>query len=118
MRYCLGIESTAHTFGVGIVDFEGQVLSVVNDTYVPESGGLHPRKVVEHHNNVFMDVIDSALTKAHLSLTQIDLISFSQSPGFRYFLFIRFAIDSYFDHFKYLYFNPMPWGTTSPVFAR
>ena len=81
MRYCLGIESTAHTFGVGIVDFEGNVLSVVNDTFVPESGGLHPRKVVDHHNNVFMNVIDSALNEANLTLNQINLISFSQSPG-------------------------------------
>ncbi len=81
MRYCLGIESTAHTFGVGIVTFDGEVLSVVNDTFVPETGGLHPRKVVDHHNNVFMDVIESALTKANVSLNQINLISFSQSPG-------------------------------------
>jgi len=81
MRYCLGIESTAHTFGVGIVDFEGNVLSVVNDTFVPETGGLHPRKVVDHHNNVFLEVIDSALSKASISLSQVDLISFSQSPG-------------------------------------
>ncbi len=81
MRYCLGIESTAHTFGVGIVDFEGNVLSVVNDTYVPEEGGLHPRKVVEHHNNVFLNVINSALDKANRTLSDISLISFSQSPG-------------------------------------
>ncbi|MBN2155889.1 MAG: bifunctional N(6)-L-threonylcarbamoyladenine synthase/serine/threonine protein kinase [Candidatus Lokiarchaeota archaeon] len=81
MRYCLGIESTAHTFSVGIVDFEGDVLAVVNDTYVPKQGGLHPRKVVEHHNNVFLTVINSALDIATLSLNQIDLISFSQSPG-------------------------------------
>jgi N6-L-threonylcarbamoyladenine synthase/protein kinase Bud32 len=83
MRYCLGIESTAHTWGCGIVDFEGNVLSVVNDTFVPDGGGegLHPRKVVDHHNNVFLDVIDSALTKANISYKQINLVSFSQSPG-------------------------------------
>jgi len=83
MRYCLGIESTAHTFGVGIVDFEGNVVNdaVINDAFVPETGGLHPRKVVEHHNDVFLDVIESALMKANLSLNQIGLISFSQSPG-------------------------------------
>lgn len=81
MRYCLGIESTAHTFGVGIVDFEGNVLSVVNDTFVPETGGLHPRKVVDHHNDVFLDVIDSALSKANLTLDRVNLIAFSQSPG-------------------------------------
>ena len=38
----LGIESTAHTFGVGIVDFDGKVLSLINDIFIPEKGGLHP----------------------------------------------------------------------------
>jgi len=28
-RLALGIESTAHTFGVGIMDFEGKVLSLI-----------------------------------------------------------------------------------------
>lgn len=80
-RLCLGIESTAHTFGVGILNFKGDVLSVVNDTYVPESGGLHPRKVVEHHNAVYLEVIEKALDKANCELKDIDLISFSQGPG-------------------------------------
>ncbi|MHA1897808.1 MAG: bifunctional N(6)-L-threonylcarbamoyladenine synthase/serine/threonine protein kinase [Promethearchaeota archaeon] len=80
-KICLGIESTAHTFGVGIVDFTGNVLARVNDTYVPDSGGLHPRKVVEHHHNVFLDVIKRALKEADLSIKDIDLIAFSQGPG-------------------------------------
>ena len=81
MKFCLGIESTAHTYGVGIIDFDGNVLSTVNDTYVPESGGLHPRMVVEHHNSVFMKVIQKALDQAKITLRDINLIAFSQGPG-------------------------------------
>ena len=80
-KICLGIESTAHTFGVGIVDFEGNVLSVVNDTYVPDSGGIHPRKVVEHHNLIFLNVIKKALKQADKTPSDLNLIAFSQGPG-------------------------------------
>jgi len=80
-KICLGIESTAHTFGVGIVDFDGNVYSVVNDIYVPEKGGLHPVQVKEQHVNHFHRVIEKALLQAKLLIKDIDLIAFSQSPG-------------------------------------
>ncbi len=80
-KFCLGLESTAHTFGAGVVSFSGEVLSVVNDTYVPESGGLHPREVAEHHMQNFGDTLNKALTDAKISWQDIDLIAFSQGPG-------------------------------------
>lgn len=80
-KICLGIESTAHTFSVGIIDFEGEVYSIVNDLYIPEKGGLHPVQVKEQHLNNFQDVIVKALREAHLTIKDIDLIAFSQSPG-------------------------------------
>lgn len=80
-KYCLGIESTAHTWGVGIVDFEGEIHTLINDTFVPEKGGLHPAMVREHHLNCFADIINKALLEANLSIKDIDLIAFSQSPG-------------------------------------
>lgn len=80
-KYCLGIESTAHTFGIGIVDFEGIVHSVINDVFIPEEGGLHPALVREQHLNNFKDVISKALVEANLSIKDINLIAFSQSPG-------------------------------------
>ena len=75
---CLGIESTAHTFGVGIIDFEGNVYSVVNDIYVPEKGGLHPVQVKEQHVNHFYNVIEKALSQASMSIKDIDLIRLLQ----------------------------------------
>ena len=80
-KIALGIESTAHTWGVGLVDFTGKVLSLVNDVYVPEKGGLHPALVREQHLNNFMRVINDALTQAKCSIKDINLIAFSQSPG-------------------------------------
>lgn len=80
-KIALGIESTAHTWGVGLVDFTGKVLSLVNDVYVPEKGGLHPALVREQHLNNFMSVINEALTQAKCSIKDINLLAFSQSPG-------------------------------------
>ena len=80
-KIALGIESTAHTWGVGLVDFTGKVLSLVNDVYVPEKGGLHPALVREQHLNNFMRVINEALTQAKCSIKDINLLAFSQSPG-------------------------------------
>ena len=79
--YCLGIESTAHTFGIGIVDFKGQVHSLINDIFIPAQGGLHPAMVREQHLNNFANVINKALVEAKLSIKDMKLISFSQSPG-------------------------------------
>ena len=77
----LGIESTAHTFSVGIVDFDGNIHSLVNNIYIPEKGGLHPILVREHHLNNFMNTIIKTLTEARISIKDINLIAFSQSPG-------------------------------------
>lgn len=80
-KFCLGIESTAHTFGAGVVSFTGEVLSVANDTFVPESGGLHPREVAEHHMQNFGETLNKALAEAQLSWQDINLVAFSQGPG-------------------------------------
>jgi len=78
---CLGIESTAHTWGAGIVDYEGNVLSSINDIFIPKKGGLHPALVREQHLNNFMKVLNNALIQAKCSIKDINLITFSQSPG-------------------------------------
>jgi N6-L-threonylcarbamoyladenine synthase len=78
---CLGIESTAHTFGIGMVDSSGKVLANVKDAYTTESGGMVPGEAAEHHVKVCDEVIKKALETAKLSIKDIDIISFSQSPG-------------------------------------
>jgi len=75
---CLGIESTAHTFGIGIVD-EGRVLANVRDMYKPKKGGIHPREAAEHHSETCKEVLDKAI--AGIELKDVGLVAFSQGPG-------------------------------------
>lgn len=79
----LGIESTAHTLGVGITDSDDEriVLANVIDMYRPPQGGLHPREAANHHaENVAKD-IEKALAEAKIKIGDVDLISFSMGPG-------------------------------------
>ncbi|MBN2421793.1 bifunctional N(6)-L-threonylcarbamoyladenine synthase/serine/threonine protein kinase [Candidatus Woesearchaeota archaeon] len=76
----LGIESTAHTFGIAILK-DKEVLSNHKSFYTTESGGIIPNELKEHHNRVKNDVLKESLEKANIKLEDIELISFSQSPG-------------------------------------
>ena len=76
----LGIESTAHTFGVAILK-DTKVLSNVKDIYTTKKGGMIPVKVAEHHIDVCDKVLNEAVEKAKIKLEDIDIISFSISPG-------------------------------------
>jgi N6-L-threonylcarbamoyladenine synthase/protein kinase Bud32 len=78
---CLGIESTAHTFGVGIVNDKGKILANVCSTYVPEKGGIHPREAARHHASVAKNTLERALTKAEVKMNEVNLISFAGGPG-------------------------------------
>ncbi len=79
--YCLGIESTADDFAVGIVSFDGEVLANVIDAYSPERGGIHPREAARHHANVASKVISEALDRAGVNARDLSLIAFAQGPG-------------------------------------
>jgi len=78
---CLGIESTAHTFGIGIVAGSGKILANVKDVFTTETGGMIPNEVAEHHRKIADRVIGDALKQANLKLEDINLISFSKGPG-------------------------------------
>lgn len=78
---CLGIETTAHTFGVGIVNDKKEVLANEKESYSNPTGGMIPAELTDHHINIFDSVLNNALKKANLSLKDIDVISFSRGPG-------------------------------------
>lgn len=78
MTICLGIESTAHTLGVGIVK-DTAVLANERKTF-PEPG-IHPRKAADFQADVFGEVLKAALEKAGVGLEDIDIVAFSQGPG-------------------------------------
>ncbi len=80
-QICLGVESTAHTFGIGIVDSQCNVLANEKDSFTTESGGLIPRELAEHHSRVGVEIISRAIEKAGVSWKEVDCIAFSQGPG-------------------------------------
>ena len=77
----LGIESTAHTFGVGIVNEKGKVLANALDSYKSEEAGMIPDKVAEHHQKIAEKVLQQALAEAKLDWKDIGFISYSAVPG-------------------------------------
>jgi len=79
--YCLGIESTADDFSVGIASFDGKILANVISAYVPEKGGIHPREAARHHTEVAGKVLAEAFQKAKVKPQDISIVAFSQGPG-------------------------------------
>ncbi len=77
----LGIESTAHTFGLGIVDSDGLVLADSKAVYTPKEGGIHPREAAEHHQAKFLHVLQNLFNQVKISPSQLQGIAFSQGPG-------------------------------------
>lgn len=79
---CLGIESTAHTFGSSLVGDQGKIIANVNSSYKPPTGaGFHPRKVAEHHAEVSDSIIEKTLQSSHGKQIEPDIIAYSAGPG-------------------------------------
>lgn len=102
----LGIEGTAHTLGVGIVENDPdaltagrkaratgvgivdeaepgrcRVLANVRSMLTPDEGGIHPREAAHHHADVGPGVLRQALDEAGLAPADLDAVAFSQGPG-------------------------------------
>jgi len=78
----LGIESTAHTYGVGIATSSGRIIVNVNSVYVPTKGGIHPREAAEHHSKVSAETLKRALDLSGLDIrNDIDGIAVALGPG-------------------------------------
>ncbi|RLI42230.1 bifunctional N(6)-L-threonylcarbamoyladenine synthase/serine/threonine protein kinase [Candidatus Bathyarchaeota archaeon] len=80
-KYCLGIESTADDFSVGIVTFKGKVLANIISAYMSEEGGIHPREAARHHAIAANKTIREAFEKARIKPQDLTVIAFSQGPG-------------------------------------
>jgi N6-L-threonylcarbamoyladenine synthase len=86
---CLGIESTAHTFGCSILEFpslqdgkRGKILSDIRDQYrAPEGSGIHPREASRHHAHIASTVLKQSLEKAKIPMKEVDVIAYSAGPG-------------------------------------
>ncbi len=76
----LGIESTAHTFGVGIVK-NGKIIANKRKMYTTEDGGIIPMESAKHHCENKNEIYFEALDEASIREEDIDAIAFSQAPG-------------------------------------
>lgn len=76
----VGIECTAHTFGVGIVE-KGKILANVRDMYKTLQGGIIPTESAKHHREVAERIYGEALEKAGISEREIRAIAISNAPG-------------------------------------
>jgi len=88
----LGIEGTAHTIAVGIVEESagGKCRILANERAMvkpppPKAGeaamGIHPREAAHHHGEVGPDLLRRALATAKIDAADLDGIAFSQGPG-------------------------------------
>lgn len=77
----LGVETTAHTFGVGIVDSNGKVLANEKDSYSSPDSGMILDIIADHHKEVAEKILSDAFSKSGLGWEDIDLVAYSAGPG-------------------------------------
>jgi glycoprotease/Kae1 family metallohydrolase len=81
----LGIECTAHTFGIGIIDCDKkEILFNQKNQFQDNENGMELRKLSEFHTANFTEILAKAkkfLETKNLSFKDLNLISFSQGPG-------------------------------------
>ena len=76
----LGIESTAHTASVGLVNDKG-IIGFKSHTFKPERGGINPREAAEHHRKYFPMLIKDLFDSYSIDLKDIDKVAYSIGPG-------------------------------------
>lgn len=76
----IGIECTAHTFGVGVVS-GGKILANVRGMYKPKEGGIIPMESAKHHRDVAESIWQEAIEEAGISDSDITAIAVSNAPG-------------------------------------
>ncbi|MCF7871582.1 N(6)-L-threonylcarbamoyladenine synthase Kae1 [Candidatus Woesearchaeota archaeon] len=79
-KIILGIESTAHTFGVAVLKGK-KILSNQRKLFTTDKGGMIPAQVADHHVQIFDEVFTKAINESNINFKDIDFIAFSNSPG-------------------------------------
>ncbi len=79
----LGIEGTAHTIGISVVEEKNRkinILSNTKDMYQPKQG-LIPRELADHHTSLYQPLLKKALNEAKTKINEINYIVYSKGPG-------------------------------------
>ncbi|TFK43724.1 glycoprotease family-domain-containing protein [Crucibulum laeve] len=82
----LGLEGSANKLGAGVIkhaeDGSSTVLSNVRHTYItPPGEGFQPRDTALHHREWALKVIEDCLSKAGVSMHDLDCICYTKGPG-------------------------------------
>jgi N6-L-threonylcarbamoyladenine synthase/protein kinase Bud32 len=89
---CIGVESTAHTLGLSVVEAKGEKVRVLLNKawkYPSTSEGYIPFKLAEHHSE---NAVLLAEELKKMKSLKPDLISYSQGPGIGHSLHVGFVI--------------------------
>lgn len=76
----LGIESSAHTLGIGIVD-DGLVLANEKHMYKIGNKGILPMRAAALHTKNLHSALVSALKKAGIGIRDIEAVGYTKGPG-------------------------------------
>ena len=104
----LGIESTAHTFGVGIVR-DGKVIANSKKMYTTESGGIIPIESAKHHLNNKNEIFFEAITEAGIKEEDIDVIAFQEIGDTVSFKQMVNNLPGYQYYFKSLWYGGLAY---------
>jgi N6-L-threonylcarbamoyladenine synthase len=81
MEYLLGIESTAHTFGIAIINKNKKIIVNEREMYKTDKGGIIPVEAAKHHKEIADKLYTNSLKKSGINEKDIKAIAFSQGPG-------------------------------------
>jgi len=76
----LGIESSAHTLGIGVFDSARGILANEKAYYKAKNSGIHPRKAADFLSENAGAVLDAAIAKS-FPLSEFDGVAFTLGPG-------------------------------------
>ncbi len=81
-KFVIGIESTAHTCGVGIASLDSEIILDFSHMMEFQPGkGIHPREAAEHHSKVIHELVKKAVEKVREMNGKIAAIGFARGPG-------------------------------------
>ena len=101
MIISLGIESTAHTYSIGIVDEDGNIYSNERIIYKSEKGGIHPREAAELHSKESINILKNSVWKAGFIFKKIN--------GKFYIVDALYEIKNKLEGSKEIFFDE-PWN--------
>ena len=112
MIISLGIESTAHTYSIGIVDENGNIYSNERIIYKSEKGGIHPREAAELHSKESINILRNSVWKAGFVFKKLDgkfyivdiLYIFFYSMV-HYKIFLQIPLIYFLSHIMYLQYK-------------